>query len=135
MSNTHAGTVRPRICPPSGCQTVLGSPGGSPTGTAQTCWTRERETATGSDRHAWLAERRAEELSAVETWETKAGMPPLGGSDKAVEWARKVRHQLVAAAFDDMGSPDDADFTEQVEAPARMVVSASWRIDQRDADT
>ena len=98
------------------------------------CWTRDRETATGRDRDVWLAARRAEELSAVETWETKAGMPPLGGSDKAVEWARKVRHQLVAAAFDDMGSPDDADFTEQVEAPARMVVSASWWIDQRDAD-
>ena len=98
------------------------------------CWTRDRETATGRDRDVWLAARRAEELSAVETWETKAGMPPLGGSDKAVEWARKVRHQLVAAAFDDMGSPDDADFTEQVEAPARMVVSASWWIDQREAD-
>ena len=68
------------------------------------CWTRERDAANGRDRDAWLAERRAEELSAVETWETKAGMPPLDGSDKAVEWARKVRHQLVGAAFDDMGS-------------------------------
>ena len=98
------------------------------------CWTRERDTATGRDRDAWLAERRAEELSAVDTWEAKAGMPPLEGSDKAVEWARKVRHQLLAAAFDNMGCPDDADFTEQIEAPARMVVSASWWIDQRDAD-
>ncbi len=98
------------------------------------CWSRDRGTATARDREAWLADRRAEELSAVETWETKADMPPLGGSDRAVEWARKVRHQLVAAAFDDMGSPDDANFTEQVEAPARMVVSASWWIDQRDAD-
>jgi len=61
-------------------------------------------------------------------------MPPLEGSDKAVEWARKVRHQLMAGAFDDMGSLDDADFTEQIEAPARTVMSASWWIDQRDAD-
>jgi len=98
------------------------------------CWTRDRETATGRDRDAWLAERRAEELSAVETWETKAGMPPLEGSDKAVEWARKVRHQLMAAAFDDLGCPDDAEFTEQIDTPARTVMSASWWIDQRDTD-
>jgi len=61
-------------------------------------------------------------------------MPPLEGSDKAVEWARKVRHQLVAAAFDDMGCPDNADFTEHIETPARSVMSSSWWIDQRDAD-
>ncbi len=104
------------------------------------CWSRERDTAAGKDRDAWLAERRAEELSVVGTWEARSGMPPLEGSDKAVEWARKIRYQLVAAVFDDMGSPNDesdandADFAQQIEAPARMVVSASWWIDQRDAD-
>jgi hypothetical protein len=98
------------------------------------CWARKRDTATGRDRDAWLAERRAEELSVVEMWETKAGMPPLEGSDKAVEWARKVRHQLAVAAFNDMGSPDDADFTEHIEAPTRAVTSASWWIDQRESE-
>lgn len=98
------------------------------------CWARERSAASGGDRDAWLEERRAEELSAVGTWEARAGMPPLGGSDKAVEWARKIRYQLIAAAFDDMGTSDDEDFAVRIEAPARMVVSASWWIDQRDAD-
>ena len=99
------------------------------------CWSRDRDKAVGKERDAWLAERRAEELSAVETWETRSDMPPLEGSERAVQWGRKVRHQLLAAAFEDLGSLDDGDFLRRAEAPARTVASASWWIDQRDSDS
>ena len=95
------------------------------------CWSSKRDKESGKERDAWLAE----ELSEVETWETRSGMPPLVGSEKAVEWGRKIRYQLLAAAFDELGAPDDGGFSGRIEAPARTVTSASWWIDQRDADS
>ena len=64
-------------------------------------------------------------------------MPALDGrSDKAVEWGRRVRHQLMVAAHEHatgIGVADD-DFAEQVETPARRIRWASWWIDQREAE-
>lgn len=98
------------------------------------CWSSRRDKESGKERDAWLAERRAEELSDVGMWETRSGMPSLDGSEKVVEWGRKVRHQLLAAASDELESSDDGGFSDRIEAPARTVMSASWWIDQRDTD-
>ncbi len=95
------------------------------------CWKAGRDAAAARERATWLAARRAEELADTEMWETQTGMPPLEGSDKAVEWGRRVRYQLLVAAHDTLGVADD-DFAERVENPARRIDSASWWIDQRD---
>jgi hypothetical protein len=97
------------------------------------CWRAEREREAGRERETWLAARRAEELAETETWEVYADMPHLDGSDKAVEWGRRVRHQLLRAAHHSLGLADEA-FTERIENPARHIGSASWWIDQRDAE-
>jgi len=60
-------------------------------------------------------------------------MPTLDGSDKAVEWSRRVRYQLLAAAYEILGLSDEQ-FATRIEILARHVTSASWWIDQRDAE-
>ena len=95
------------------------------------CWKAGRDAAAARERAAWLAGRRAEELAETEAWATRTGMPPLEGSDKAMEWGRQVRYELLAAAHDTLGVADN-DFAERVENPARHLDSASWWIDQRD---
>ncbi len=97
------------------------------------CWKAARDAAAARERAAWLAGRRAEELAETEAWETRAPMPPLCGSDKAVEWGRRVRCQLLAAAHHTLGLADD-DFAARVELPARHIDAASWWIDQRDTE-
>ena len=96
------------------------------------CWRASR--GESQDKEAWLAQRRAEESALIAQWEQRAEMPGLDGSEKAVEWGRRVRYTLMSAAYDDAidaGQPEEA-FIETVEAPARQVTSASWWIDQRD---
>ena len=44
-----------------------------------------------------------------------------------------MRRELVTSAYDALGLPDE-DFATRVETPARTITSASWWIDQRDAD-
>jgi hypothetical protein len=91
--------------------------------------------ANSKERETWQAERRADEAAAIETWEHAAAMPPLDGSDKAIEWGRQVRYHLVAAAHDnaEASGQSDEDFNSDVETPAQMITSASWWIDQRDS--
>ena len=99
------------------------------------CWRADRDQANTKEREARLAEQRATEATEVEAWERACAMPPLEGADKAVGWGGRARHELLVAAHDHalgIGISDD-DFTEQVEAPARRITSASWWIDQRDA--
>jgi hypothetical protein len=86
---------------------------------------------------AWRAKRRAEEAAVIVSWEARAGMPALEGSDKAVGWGSRVRHQLVTEGhhyhvFD--SDMSEFEFEDRFEAPARTVTSASWWIDQRDTD-
>ena len=97
------------------------------------CWRASRDAQAGRERAGALAGRRAHELSETETWEASAAMPVLDGSDKAVEWGRRVRYQLLAAAYETLGLPDEQ-FAARIETPARHVTSASWWIDQRDAE-
>jgi hypothetical protein len=101
------------------------------------CWRAGRERANGKDKEAWLAERRAEEAAAVGSWETNSGMPALVGSDKAVGWGSRVRHQLMTDSYDHhvrYGAMSDDEFEDRFERPARTVTSAAWWIDLRDTD-
>jgi len=97
------------------------------------CWQGSRDEQGGRGRAGMLAERRAQELSETTTWEDRAEIPDLGGSDKAVDWGRRVRYHLLAAAHDVLGLSDEQ-FATRIETPARHVTSASWWIDQRDAE-
>lgn len=101
------------------------------------CWRASRDAENGTDNDTWLAERRAEETTAIRTWETRAAMCALDGSDRSVPWGARVRYQLLSAAHEhhvtDRGMSED-DYEARFEAPARTVTSASWWIDQRDTD-
>jgi hypothetical protein len=64
-------------------------------------------------------------------------MPVLEGSEKAVTWARTIRHRMLHAAqqhhtFD--GRLPAEEFSARIEAPARGVTSASWWIEHRRMD-
>ncbi|WP_298337213.1 hypothetical protein [Ferrimicrobium sp.] len=96
------------------------------------CWHRAQGRQQGSDQQAWLTERRSQQMEQITSWEVRADMPCLDGSDKAVEWARRVRFELLRAAYELLDA-EEAYITE-VEQPARLITSASWWIDQRDAD-
>lgn len=99
------------------------------------CWRAARDKTNGKEREAWVAERRATEAAEIEAWERHGGWPALDGSEKQVEWARRVRRDLLTACHDwwlDEG-PSEDDFASQVEKPARGILSAHWWIDQRDA--
>jgi hypothetical protein len=100
------------------------------------CWRASSANETGTDNGAWLSERRAEEAVAIATWQVRAAMGELEGSDKSAPWGTRVRHQLMSAAHDHAttcGMSDD-EFTDRFELPARTITSASWWIDQRDTD-
>jgi hypothetical protein len=100
------------------------------------CWRANTANENGTVNGAWLSERRAEEADAVATWQVRAAMGELDGSDKSVPWGTRVRHQLMSSAHDlatESGMSDD-EFTDRFELPARTITSASWWIDQRDTD-
>jgi hypothetical protein len=97
------------------------------------CWHAERERQTNRQRDQWIAARRAEEGAEVEAWEALAGMAVLDGSDRSMDWGRRVRRALLVAAYDTLGL-DDAEFAARIEAPARLIKPASWWIDQRDSE-
>jgi hypothetical protein len=84
-----------------------------------------RDAAVPRERVTWLAGRRAEELTETEVWETRAAIPALGSSNKAVEWGLQVRHQLLGATHDTLDAVD-GDFAVRAENPARRIDSASW---------
>lgn len=97
------------------------------------CWRANHDSQVAQESDEWLAERRSKEVEEMEQWEARAGMPTLEGSDKALGWARRVRHQLLAAAYQSLDISEE-DFASRIEAPARLVTSASWWIDQRGAE-
>lgn len=101
-----------------------------------TCWRTERDQVAEREKSAWLAEHRAEEMAAIETWELRFSMPALDGSEKAVTWARQVRHQLVVGGAEhaEVDGSSAEDYLGALEASLGKVTSASWWIDQRDAE-
>ena len=102
-----------------------------------TCWRRTRGNDQAIDNDSWLAERRAAEAIEVRTWEQRAPMCELDGSDKAIPWGAQVRYRLLTAAhaYHVIGSGmSNDDFADRFEVPVRTVTSASWWIDQRETD-
>ena len=102
-----------------------------------TCWRQALGNDKSTDNGTWLAERRTEEAVAVRTWERRAAMCDLDGSDKSVPWGARVRYQLLTAAHDHHAigrGMTENEFADRFEVPARTVTSASWWIDQRDTD-
>lgn len=97
------------------------------------CWQAERDQARETEKAAWVAERREDEVRRAAAWEQQTAMPELGGSERAIGWARRVRHHLLAGAHDHATSAgvSDEDFSARVEEPARKITSASWWIDQK----
>jgi DNA primase len=92
----------------------------------------------------WWAKRRKYRLArptfsprtprdALDGWEHAARMPALTGSDKAIAWARKIRHRLLSAALPPSarlkGTTDEAVLA--LVGHARTIASAAWWIDHR----
>ncbi|WP_190824773.1 hypothetical protein [Saccharopolyspora pogona] len=104
--------------------------------TCTDCWRAEQgHPPRGEwieDRAQWLATKREQENQDAEQWAKDAQMPPLNGSEKAVAWASRVRHQalreLYIWAVQDDHAPDDYDLAEET---ARTIDRASWWLDQR----
>ncbi|WP_327660468.1 MULTISPECIES: hypothetical protein [unclassified Streptomyces] len=99
------------------------------------CWRASRDQAHGTQT-AWLAHKRAEEQLAAEEWSEQYRMPPLEGTERAVDWAVRCRHQLVTAAYTTLvveGTSSETEW-EAVEDLIRQVSNAGWWLDQRDVD-
>jgi hypothetical protein len=99
------------------------------------CWKAARDSDTAS-KEAWLAARRAEEQAAAKAWTEQFDMPPLEGSERALDWGERSRYQLATAAYTALvteGTWEEADWTV-LEEKVRTVTRAGWWIDQREAD-
>ena len=99
------------------------------------CW-RSAKESDEQDKAAWLEAKRAEEQTESEAWSQQYRMPPLEGTDRAVAWAVRCRHQVLASAYTALvvqGSTTEAEW-EAVEAAARTVTRAGWWIDQRSSE-
>lgn len=99
------------------------------------CW----RAAQGEDTESkaeWLAKKRAAEQAEAEEWSTRYRMPPLEGTDRAIAWGTRCRHQLMAAAYTALvleGTTSEAEWAA-IEDTARPLTRAGWWLDQRDAD-
>ncbi|MFF2503578.1 hypothetical protein ACFVTY_09420 [Streptomyces sp. NPDC058067] len=63
-------------------------------------------------------------------------MPPLKGTERAVAWGVRCRHQVLAAAYTALvpeGETSEAEW-EVIEESARTVTRAGWWIDQRSSE-
>ncbi|MFJ8928018.1 hypothetical protein ACIRLA_15695 [Streptomyces sp. NPDC102364] len=99
------------------------------------CWCASGDRDYEIKAH-WLAQKRAEEQAAAEEWSDQFGMPPLEGTQRAVAWAIRCRHQLVSAAYITLvveGTTSEVEW-EAVEDLIRQVSNAGWWLDQRDVD-
>ncbi|MFF8501484.1 MULTISPECIES: hypothetical protein [unclassified Streptomyces] len=61
------------------------------------CWRAAKE-GDEQDKAARLEAKRAEEQAESEAWAEQYRMPPLEGTDRAVAWGVRCRHQILAAA-------------------------------------
>jgi hypothetical protein len=96
-------------------------------------WHVQCDRRTSRRRDEWLETRRAEEGAETEVWETRVQIPVLDGSERAVDWARRVCRGLVGAAYENLGL-DEAPFTPRMEAPARLIRLARW-VHQRNGES
>ncbi|CDR10545.1 hypothetical protein [Streptomyces iranensis] len=99
------------------------------------CWRASRGQDSESTAE-WLANKRAEEAAEAEKWAEQYRMPPLDGSERAVGWAARCRHQLVSAAYSALvleGETDEGEW-EAIEEGVRLLTRAGWWIDNRDSE-
>ncbi|MGW7540001.1 hypothetical protein ACWGKQ_02610 [Streptomyces sp. NPDC054770] len=99
------------------------------------CWraTQSEDTGFKAD---WLAKKRAAEQAEAEEWSTLYRMPPLEGTDRAIAWGTRCRHQLMATAYTALvleGTTSEAEWVA-IEDTVRPLTRAGWWLDQRDAD-
>jgi hypothetical protein len=99
------------------------------------CWRTEHQ-ADAAGTKEWLAARRGQEQADAAAWAAQYDMPPLAGSEKAVAWGERCRHQLATAAYQALVAEGGLGEQEWagVEEAARLVDRAGWWIDQRDAE-
>ncbi|WP_435286425.1 hypothetical protein [Streptomyces bacillaris] len=99
------------------------------------CWLTAKE-GDEQDKAAWLEAKRAEEQAESEAWSEQYRMPPLEGTDRAVAWGVRCRHQILAAAYTTLVLEGETDETEweAIEEAARFVTRAGWWIDQRSSE-
>ncbi|WP_416484236.1 hypothetical protein [Streptomyces sp. CL12] len=98
------------------------------------CW-RAAKDGDEQDKAAWLAAKRAEEQAESEAWSEQYRMPPLEGTERAIAWGIRCRHQILAAAYTALvleGGTSEAEW-EKVEEAARSITRAGWWIDQRSS--
>ncbi|MFF1651399.1 hypothetical protein [Streptomyces sp. NPDC058240] len=99
------------------------------------CW-RTAKDGNEQDKADWLKAKRAEEQAESETWSTRYRMPPLEGTERAVAWGVRCRHQILAAACTTLvleGETSDTEWEEIGEA-ARTITHAGRWIDQRASE-
>ncbi|MEU3597195.1 hypothetical protein ABZ714_00440 [Streptomyces sp. NPDC006798] len=99
------------------------------------CWQAAR-TGDAEATAERIAVLRAAEAGSARAWEEEFRMPPLEGSERAIAWGARCRHQLVTAAYAALvteGTTSEAEWAG-VEDAVRPVTRAGWWIDQRDAD-
>ncbi|MEU9155434.1 hypothetical protein AB0D59_33985 [Streptomyces sp. NPDC048417] len=99
------------------------------------CWRATQGEDTGPTAE-WLAKKRAAEQAEAEEWSTRYRMPPLDGTDRAIAWGTRCRHQLMATAYTALvleGTTSEAEWVA-IEDAARPLTRAGWWLDQRDAD-
>ncbi|MEW1996999.1 hypothetical protein ACFWFH_15130 [Streptomyces coelicoflavus] len=100
-----------------------------------TCWRASKE-GSEQDKAAWLKAKRAEEQAESEAWSERYRMPPLEGTERAVAWGVRCRHQVLAAAYTALVLEAETTETEWegIEETARTVTRAGWWIDQRSSE-
>lgn len=99
------------------------------------CWHASNE-GDEQDKAAWLKAKRAEEQTASEAWSEQYRMPPLEGTERAVPWGVRCRHQILTNAYTALvteGTTSEAEWAE-IEENARTVTRAGWWIDQRSSE-
>ncbi|MGW9421740.1 hypothetical protein ACWGSU_10215 [Streptomyces koyangensis] len=99
------------------------------------CW-RASQEKDGQDKAAWLKARRAEEQAESEAWSQQYRMPLLEGSERAVAWGVRCRHQILATAYTTLvaeGETSEVEW-EAIEESARAVTRAGWWVDQRSSE-
>ncbi|WP_019062406.1 hypothetical protein [Streptomyces prunicolor] len=99
------------------------------------CWRAAKE-GDEQDKAAWLEAKRAEEQAESEAWSEQYRMAPLEGSERAVAWGVRCRHQVLAAAYTALVLEGETSETEWVaiEETARTITRAGWWIDQRSSE-
>lgn len=64
-------------------------------------------------------------------------MPPLEGTERAIAWGVRCRHQILSAAYTALVVEGDTSETgwEEIEEAAKSITRAGWWIDQRSSQS